>query len=228
MKNLEIIISLALLAAFSVIPAQAAEVKSTQDGGAVYDAGVDGIEIEWTADGSIKRMSSTWRHPVVIPDRPGISKAQIIAEEKAKASIVRYMNQMISSERLVTEVTEDLAVTSSKTSNGKLHMSTEASRKMGESLRETTRSFATGRLRGIVILEKGFNPNTGEAWVTVGMSDKTMAASAKLADSINAASGETLGGWVNSNPVKSNGAFTTDSGFSPQGAEVRRSRIKDW
>lgn len=217
-----------LLATLGAPPVHAGEVKAGENGGFVYDAGVDGMEIEWNADGSMKRISSTWRHPVVIPDRPGISKAQIIAEEKAKAAIIRYMHQMSSSERLVTEISDDVSSTTAKTNNGQVEMSSEANRKIGESLRETTRSFSQGRLRGVVVLEKGFHPKTGEVWVTVGMSQKTMAASAKLAEAINSASGETVGPNAKAPNAARPGAVINDGALMPQEAEVRRSRTKDW
>jgi hypothetical protein len=217
-----------LLATFGAPSAHAGEVKAGESGGLVYDVGVDGMEIEWNNDGTMKRVSSTWRHPVVIPDRPGISKAQVIAEEKAKAAIVRYMNQMSSSERLVTEISDDVSSTVAKTNDGQVELSTEAKRKIGESLRETTRSFAQGRLRGVIVLEKGFNPKSGEVWVTVGLSEKTMAASAKLAEAINSASGETS--RTNSSEPSSAKAATVVRGgaLMPQEGEVRRSRTKDW
>lgn len=221
-------LSIAALVACSI--SHAVEVKPATDGSVIYDAGVDGLEMEWNADGSMKRVSSTWRHPVIIADRPGITKAQIIAEEKAKAAIVRYMYQITTSDRKVAEITEDLAATSAKTGSGEVLMSTEATRKMSESLKETTRSFAAGRLRGIIVLEKGFDPKTGEVWVTVGMSEKSMTAAAGLADSINAASGDTLWTQRPANARKSgvDGSSSVHSGLLPQGAEVRRNKINDW
>lgn len=219
--NASILALVAGLALFASVT-HAGEVKPAEGGGTTWQAGVDGVEIEWAPDGSMRRLSSTWRHPVIIPDRPGVSKAQIIAEEKAKASIIRYMNQMVSSDRMVSEINHDLATSSAKTQDSKLSMSTEATRKMSESLTETTRSFAAGRLRGVIILEKGFDPKTGEAWVTVGMSQKTMAAASQLANDINAASGDTTRGVTG-------GKLTTElGGLQPQQAEVRRSRQVDW
>lgn len=217
-----------VLAALGTPLAYAGEVKAGDNGGVVYDAGIDGMEIEWNADGSMKRISSTWRHPVVIPDRPGVSKAQVIAEEKAKAAIIRYMNQMSSSERLVTEISDDVSSTTAKTNNGQIEMSSEANRKIGESLRETTRSFAQGRLRGVIVLEKGFHPKTGEVWVTVGMSEKTMAASAKLAEATNSASGETVGPNTKAPNSPRPAVVVGEGALMPQDAEVRRSSTKDW
>lgn len=218
-KNL---LTLAGALAVALGAANAGEVKPAEGGGTTWQAGVDGVEIEWATDGTIKRLSSTWRHPVIIPDRPGVSKAQIIAEEKAKASIIRYMNQMVTSERLVSEINDDLATSSAKTKDGQLSLATEATRRMSESLKETTRSFAAGRLRGVIILEKGFDPKTGEAWVVVGMSQKTMAAAGQLAREVNAASGDTL------REPSMGKSVTAQGGLQPQAAEVRKSNQKDW
>ncbi len=77
------------------------------DGSVTWQAGVDGVEIEWNADGSVRRIYSRYGTPVEFPDRRGIAKAQIIAEEKAKANIVRIMSQGISSARIVGEIQTD-------------------------------------------------------------------------------------------------------------------------
>ena len=151
-----------------------------------------------------------------------MSKAQIIAEEKAKASIIRYMNQIVSSERTISEINHDLATSSAKTQGGELAISTEAMRRMSESLTETTRSFSAGRLRGVIILEKGFDPKAGEVWVTVGMSKKTMAAASQLANDINATSRDTT------DEASGSKSTTGLGGLQPQQAEVRRSRQVDW
>lgn len=216
------VITMAAALALVAGAVHAGEVKPADGGGTTWQAGVDGVEIEWAPDGSLKRISSTWRHPVNIPDRPGVSKAQIIAEEKAKAAIIRYMNQMLSSDHVVSEINHDLATSTARTEDDKIAMSTEVNRKMSESLTETTRSFASGHLRGVIILEKGFDPKSGEAWVTVGMSQRTMAAAGQLANAINTASGDTTRG------AASGKATTESGGLQAQGGEVRRTNQKDW
>ena len=91
-----------------IAPSWAGEVARQEDGSTVWQAGVDGVEIEWNPDGSVKRIYSRYSTPVEFPDRRGIAKAQIIAEEKAKAGIVRFMEQSVASTRVVTEVQSDL------------------------------------------------------------------------------------------------------------------------
>ncbi len=91
----------------SHVAATAGNVTET-DGSVTWQAGVDGVEIEWNPSGSVKRISSKFSVPVEFGDRRGIYKAQIIAEEKAKAAIVRFVEQSVSSTRVIAEVQSDL------------------------------------------------------------------------------------------------------------------------
>src|SRR4051794_40024280 len=65
---------------------------------------LDGLDIEFDKQGNWSKIYSTYTQPVDVPDRRGIKKAQVIAEEKGKAQIVRFLQQNVSSERLVTWV----------------------------------------------------------------------------------------------------------------------------
>src|ERR671929_944554 len=100
-------LSVILLASVAQM-AWAGDVILDQDGGTRWQAGIDGVEIEWAPDGSVKRLYSRYGQPVEFADRRGISGAQTIAEEKAKAAIVRFMDQRVASNRVVTEVEADL------------------------------------------------------------------------------------------------------------------------
>ena len=85
----------------------AGEIKQT-DAGVVWQAGIDNVEIEWGPDGSFNRVYSRYTQPVAIPDRQGIAKAQVIAEEKAKAAIIRFIDQEVASARVVAEIQNDM------------------------------------------------------------------------------------------------------------------------
>ena len=88
---------LALGLALSPQP-QAGEVAQTADT-RLWRAGIDGVEVEWDKDGSVRRISSQISQPVQFPDKRGIRKAQTIAEEKAKAAIIRWLKQCCFSRR---------------------------------------------------------------------------------------------------------------------------------
>src|SRR5690348_1329129 len=104
------LLQIAVATVFSLLTISGASAGSVdeRDGTTVWTAGVDGVEIEWNADGSVKRILSRYATPVEFGDRRGIAKAQIIAEEKAKAAVVRFMNQSVASTRVVAEVQNDL------------------------------------------------------------------------------------------------------------------------
>jgi hypothetical protein len=82
----------ALLVLATAQTAWAGDVVVEADGGTRWQAGIDGVEIEWAPDGSVKRLYSRYGQPVEFADRRGVSGAQTISEEKAKAAIVRFMN----------------------------------------------------------------------------------------------------------------------------------------
>lgn len=151
---------------------------SVQDNGSTtWQAGVDGVEIVWNPDGSIKKIYSRYAQPVEFADRRGISTAQVIAEEKAKGAVVRFMNQAVTSNRLVTEITTDLNKMTQERETGKAaNVKKVDQRTLVTNLTEVTGSFAAGKLKGVIILEKGYDEKAEEAWVVVGISDKTIAA----------------------------------------------------
>jgi hypothetical protein len=194
--------------------ASAGSVNERPDGDTVWQAGVDGVEVEWNEDGSVKRISSRFSTPVEFGDRRGISKAQIIAEEKAKAAIVRFLEQSVSSTRVTAEMQNDLNhATQERQTGEKATVKKVDQRVMMESLTEVTTSFASGKLRGVIILEKGYDDKTDEAWVVVGISEKTI----KAASGIKAMSQE-------QKPAQADGPDR----LGRQPSEVRRSNQKDW
>ncbi|MET4153514.1 hypothetical protein ABIC06_005239 [Bradyrhizobium sp. RT7b] len=194
--------------------ATAGSVDEKGDGSTVWQAGVDGVEVEWNGDNSVKRISSRFSTPVEFGDRRGISKAQIIAEEKAKAAIVRFLEQSVSSTRVTTEMQNDFNhATQERKTGEKATVQKVDQRVMMESLTEVTTSFASGKLRGVIVLERGYDDKTDEAWVVVGISDKTI----KAASGVKAMSDERK-------PVKTDGP----DGLGKQPSEVRRSNQKDW
>jgi hypothetical protein len=134
---------------------------------------VDGLDWEFDPQGYLLAVYSTYTHPVVFPDRQGIRKAQIIAEEKAKAAIVRYMKEHVATGRIVEEI-DSTSQTASRSQTGeKTTMSKDSFRKMSESVKEFTGSFARGSLSGVTVLEQGYNDKSEEAWVKIGYSMKT-------------------------------------------------------
>ena len=186
-----------------------------EDGTVTWQAGVDNVEIVWEPDGSMKRLYSRYGVPVEFADRRGIHKGYVIAEEKAKANIIRFLNQSISSSRVVTEIQSELNKATQTREGGNVTSQTKVDeRQLIESLTEVTTSFASGKLRGVIVLEQGFDEKTSEAWVVVGISKRTMASANSLEKAL-------------SNPGNDQVSETV-SGRATQGSETRRSHQKDW
>jgi len=170
---------LGAILATGTLSAQAGDVVQAEDS-RVWRAGIDGVEVEWSTDGSVRRISSQISQPVQFPDRRGIRKAQTIAEEKAKAAIIRWIKQESFSSRVVTEIDQDLETASRERSGEGESWSKTNQRQMVENLTEVVGSFAKGSLRGVMILEKGYDEDKEEAWVKVGISKKSIAATGQV------------------------------------------------
>lgn len=142
-----------------------------------WDAGIDGVSLIFDNSGKLDRLVSTFRQPVTIPDASGIRKAKTIAEEKAKAAIVRFTDEQISSERVISQVESDVTSTTYAKATG---VNSTTTRQMVESVTELTKSYASGSLTGVIVLEQGYDAETQEVWVTVGISNKTKGAAAAV------------------------------------------------
>jgi hypothetical protein len=211
---------LSSLLAFCVgaAPAWAGDADIAKDGSVTW-ASVDGqVKIDWNPDGSIRRASSRYGTPVEFADRRGIAKAQVIAEEKAKAAIIRFMKQAVMSSRLVTEIQNDLnKATQHRETGTAATVKKVDERTLIENLTEVTGSFASGTLSGVIVLEKGYDAKTEEAWVVVGVSDKTIQAAHDLHSTTSGAHPAAAA----PSPAKSDSIRT-------QPSEVRRSNQKNW
>jgi hypothetical protein len=208
---------------FAISSSFAGQIEANADGVTVWQAGIDGPRIEWAPDGSFSRLYSRYSQPVAFPDRQGIIKAQIIAEEKAKAAIIRFLDQQVVTGQLITEVTNDMnQSTRTKGTEEGDRLTKTSQRQMIENLTEVTASASSGRLHGVIVLERGYDDKDEVAWVEVGISKKTIGTARSLGDAIN------------NEPGKS-GAASAQSGsqkginsLQMPGSEVQRSPQKDW
>ena len=143
----------------------------------------------------------------------------MIAEENAKGNIVRFIKQNSSSDRLVTQIDTDTDTAIRTKSEAGDAISKETKRMMISTVTQATRSFASNDMRGVILLEKGYDQKKEEAWVKVGISLKTMNAAQSLSNAISAPStGSPIEG------SKSSGSPTD----LRQDSEIRKSNQKDW
>lgn len=210
---------LAAILSFGV-QANAGQINKTAEGGTAWNAGLDGVIIEFDARGEFSRIYSKYTQPVSIPNTRGIRTAKTIAEEKAKASIIKFIEQEVSSSTFVIEVSTDIERSSAVSGSGRgVSISSEASNTMLTSLTELNGSASRGTLRGVIRLEEGYDASSGEAWVKVGFSNKTMQMAGTVRDAI-----------ANDGRQQSDTSpDTTSEGQqkSPQ-SHVRKTDQKDW
>ena len=172
-----------------------------------------GIELRFDANGVMQSVKSTYIHPVEFPDRRGISKAYIIAEEKAKANIARFMQQVSTSSRTVTEIDDSLSKASRSVGSDGKSWQKDSTRKVIESLQEVTGSSAQAVLRGIRILEQSYDEKNEEVKVVVGMNRQSKSAASQLKEALD------------QTRVPSKSGSGVD--FPSQPTEIRRARGAD-
>lgn len=176
-----------------------------------------GIDIKVDKSGNLVSLRSKFEQPVDFPDRRGINTSYIIAEEKAKGQLIRFMSQQVATKRTVNEIdsqTEKATRTSGNASSG---WSKDNVRNVETTLNEYTTSFAAGNLKGVVILERAYDEKKAEVSVTVGISRQSAQAANQLRKSTNGNFGSGSG---SNNPSESN---SSGSGSYPsQGSETQR------
>jgi len=129
----------------------------------------DGVILDETRS----RVVSVYRQPVKFPDRSGVRKATVIAQERAKGNIVRFFSQNQTTMREVEEVDqggED--ATRIVDSNGDLVTRT-ITRNQSEILRQLDASFAISNLKGILQIEESYDKELSEVCVAMGFSAKS-------------------------------------------------------
>ncbi len=206
--------------------AVAGEVSAQPDGAIIWQAGVDGPKIEWNVDGSFRRIFSRYATPVEFPDRRGIYKAQVIAEEKAKAAIIRYLKQYLTSTHTGKEIEDDVEKATRERNTGNNPNFTKTnSRTLVSNLTEVTTSVASGTLRGVVVLEKGYDEKAEEAWAVVGISNDSIRAAEALKGATDPSGERTSSGIVRGS---GRGAHQVNDGLRAQPSEVRRLDQTNW
>ncbi len=182
-----------------------------------------GIELRFDKSGNLLSLKSTVYHPTMFADRRGVNKAFIIAEEKAKANIARFMNEVSSSTRIVNEVDEGLSQSTSSRGQPGESWSTQSTRNVVESLKEISTSSATALLRGVRVIEKTHNPKSDEVIVTVGINGESIAGATQLGRGMANPSGDANA------PIgsKSSSDNAGNNAFPSVGYERRRSKDYD-
>lgn len=137
---------------------------------------LQGVQVETAADGTWSRIYATGTQAVDFPDARGVAKARTIAEERAKGQLVRFLEQQVSVETVAAELEQTTSATARVQGTGSDTFSKEARRTLSSSLTEVMRSYASGTLRGITVLESGYSKEREEAWVQVGFSRSSLTA----------------------------------------------------
>jgi hypothetical protein len=174
------------------------------------EAGLGGISV----DGEKQRMISVYYQTVRFPDRSGIRKAVIIAEERAKGEMVRFFSQNQDTMRTVEETdAESEEATRLVDENGSV-MNRSITRAQSAVLTQVDASIASGDLSGIMKIEESYDRDAEEVCVAMGYSAKSNAMAQQAQD------------WMN-NPGAA-GASTSDRSGASEIGSYSKKRKGDW
>lgn len=130
---------------------------TTNKAGTTWQSSIDGIEIEWDTDGKVKRIYSTAYQPVEFTDGRGLSKGYSIAGLKARGAIISFLSETVSSRKTFTEIQTELNKASQSRGTAGDSLAKTDERTLSDSLQETITSYSEGRLKGVIVLERGFD-----------------------------------------------------------------------
>lgn len=138
-----------------------------------YLDGPTGVTVKFNDDGEMKSIVSTGEAEMHFGDAKDVRTAKQKATLRAKASIAKFINERISTE----EVMDDLTKTSTEAASGG---NASATRSTLETQREVIKNSADAMLKGLVTLATDVNHDKKNVTVVLGTNEKYMRAADKL------------------------------------------------
>ena len=168
----KIFLSAVLTSAFIAAPAAA------DDDSYCGSAGLGGISV----DGQKQQVIAVYHQSVKFPDRSGVRKAVIIAEERAKGEMVRFFSQNQNTMRTIEETdAESEEATRLVDENGSV-MNRSITRAQSAVLTQVDSSIASGDLSGILKIEESYDEDAEEVCVAMGFSARSNAMAQQAQD----------------------------------------------
>jgi len=147
----------------------------------IHTDSIGGVKVEYDEYGSWRRMRTTGESELLFGSPSDIRRAKKKSVLRAKAALVKFMKQTITS----SEHLENVANTISNEQRKGGKYSKDALKKTLEDESEMISGSADGILRGIIVLEEKVDKNNQNVWVTLGVSRRTVQAATGLKRSIN-------------------------------------------
>ena len=126
-----------------------------------------------TVDSEKRLVVAVYRQPVLFPDRSGIRKASIIAEERAKGEIVRYFDQWQTTSRSISETDSSEQTATRLVDEDGTATNKSITREQSLVLTQVEQSVSTGDLKGLQKIEESYNKDEEELCVAVAFSAKS-------------------------------------------------------
>jgi hypothetical protein len=141
-----------------------------------------GVEVKLDNQGNMLSAVSSYSQVVDIPDRRGLNKAYLIAEEKAKAQLIRFINQDITTTRAIEQIEKSIENASRNSSSKEENWNKLNSREIKEIVTEISTSTARGVLKGLKVISKSYDEKKEEVTVVVGVNQKNLASAKAISD----------------------------------------------
>ena len=131
--------------------------------------GLSGISV----DSERKLLVAVYYQAVLFPDKSGIRRAAIVAEERAKSEIIRYFDAYQTTSRKISETdSSSQSATRIVDENGQT-TNREITREQSMVLDQVDRSMAVGNLRGLQKIEESYDADGEEICVAMAFSAKS-------------------------------------------------------
>lgn len=177
-----------------------------------HEDSVVGVTYELNEQGEFKNIRSTAEADLEFGDRKDIRTATQKAQLRAKANIAKFLNERITSDEVVENITNTITHTTGQ--------SKEAVRDTVETHTETIKNSAEAWLKGAIVLKTDVNKDEKYVQVEMGISEKTM----KAADGLNGALQTDSSTPASSLPNSGNVTQQIEQG---SGREIRKAKNYD-
>lgn len=172
-----------------------------EEAGEYYDEPT-GAAINFNEDGSVRSITAIGEADLVFGDAKDVRTAKQKATMRAKANLAKFLNERISSEEVIDDMTKTATETSSSGD-------ATATRNTIETMSERVHNSAEAILKGVVTLTEDVNHNDKVVRVKIGVKEQTI----RAADSTKGQMESNASSGSNSNSgAGTYGAFQPGSG----------------
>lgn len=140
----------------------------------------EGVWLLFDTEGGFEMLVSTYKQPVNSDSKSEMRKARTIARENAKAAILKFLQNYVSSDTYSETINVEIEQFIEMSSGDDAVVEMDIASDVTTSLTNIVQSNAAGNLRGIETISEVYDETFGEVLVTVAISERSIAASKRI------------------------------------------------